>query len=364
MTLSANSVIKKLLLAFLIIAGMYFAREFLIPMAIGMVLATLFLPMCQWLEGRRVPRSIAVALCMLVILLFIVGVGSLIWWQVTSLASDFDLIKERSLTAVDSIQQYIYTNLGISAEEQSKILSDEKPSMSTMAQMIAGSVTAVLSGMVFILVYVFLFLYNRVHIKKFILKLAAPEHKTQTEQLVHSAAKVSQQYLVGLAKMIFCLWIMYGIGFSLLGVKNAVFYAVLCGLLEIIPFIGNITGTSITVLVAAVHGASFPILLGIVGTYIVVQLIQGWILEPLILGPQVRINPLFTIIVLIVGELIWGIPGIVLAIPMIAMLKIVCDHIEPLKPYGFLIGEIETNKKAPGFIKRIKDWFSKKTAKG
>jgi predicted PurR-regulated permease PerM len=362
MTLSATTVIKRLLLLFLVIAGMYFARAFLIPLAIGMVLATLFLPVCHWLERHRVPRSLAVALCMLVILIFISGIFTLIGWQVSSLTNDFALIKDKSVSAIDSLQQYIYTNLGISAEEQSEILKDEKPSVSAMARIIAGSLSSVITGVVFMLVYVFLFLYYRVHIKQFILLLTPADQREQTEHLIHKATRVSQQYLVGLAKMIFCLWIMYGIGFSLLGVKNAIFYAILCGLLEIVPFIGNITGTTITVVAAAVQGSSYPILGGIVATYIVVQLIQGWILEPLILGPQVRINPLFTIIALIVGELIWGIPGIILAIPLIAMFKIVCDHIEPLKPYGFLIGEIEMEKDDPGYIKRIKNWISRRRA--
>ena len=140
--------------------------------------------------------------------------------------------------------------------------------------------------------------------------------------------------------MIFLLWIMYGIGFSVLGVQNAIVFAVLCGLLEIVPFIGNITGTTITVLAAAIHGANIKVLIGIVVTYGIVQFIQGWLLEPLILGPQVKINPMFTIIALVFGQIIWGIPGIILAIPITAMLKIVCDHVEALKPYGFLIGEI------------------------
>ena len=76
-------------------------------------------------------------------------------------------------------------------------------------------------------------------------------------------------------------------------------------------------------------------------------------MEPLILGPQVKINPLFTIIALVLGELIWGIPGIFLAIPLMAMFKIVCHHIESLKPYGYLIGEVETVKSEPGYIKKI-----------
>ena len=95
-------------------------------------------------------------------------------------------------------------------------------------------------------------------------------------------------------------------------------------------------------------------LIGIMITYAVVQFIQGWVLEPLILGPQVKINPLFTILTLVLGELLWGISGIILALPIIAIFKIICDYIEPLKPYGFLIGEIETVKRDGRFIKKIK----------
>jgi predicted PurR-regulated permease PerM len=71
------------------------------------------------------------------------------------------------------------------------------------------------------------------------------------------------------------------------------------------------------------------------------------------LGPQVKINPLFTIIVLILGQLLWGIPGVILAIPLTAMFKIVCDHVESLKPYGFLIGEIVEQKPKISPFQRI-----------
>jgi len=210
------------------------------------------------------------------------------------------------------------------------------------------------------LVYIFGLLYYRGHIKKFLLMLAIPSNRIEMEKVIYRVAKVSQQYLLGLSKMIVCLWIMYSIGFSILGVKNAFFFAILCGLLEIVPFIGNITGTTITVLVSAVQGASLPILFGIVVTYGIVQFIQGWVLEPLIVGSQVKINPLFTIIALVIGELIWGIAGIFLAIPLMAMFKIVCDHVESLKPYGFLIGKIETVNLQFKPTKKIVNFFKSK----
>jgi predicted PurR-regulated permease PerM len=157
--------------------------------------------------------------------------------------------------------------------------------------------------------------------------------------------------------MIVCLWIMYGIGFSVIGVENAIFFAVLCGLFEIVPFIGNIAGTTLTVLVTALHGGNPTTLIGIVITYGIVQFIQGWVLEPFIVGSQVKINALFTILALVIGELIWGIPGIILAIPILAIFKILCSHIEPLKPYGFLIGEIETKKSEVGIVEKMKNIF-------
>lgn len=104
-------------------------------------------------------------------------------------------------------------------------------------------------------------------------------------------------------------------------------------------------------------------LFAIIGTYGFVQFIQGWVLEPIIVGAQVKINPLFTIIALVIGELVWGIPGIFLAIPLIAMFKIVSDHVDSLKPYGFLVGEIKSMKDEPGFIKKLNNWIKKSKIK-
>lgn len=358
MVLYTASVIKKLLFLFLVIAGLYYAKEFLMPLAIGALIATLFLPLCKWLEAKKIPRALAAFICLLLLLLFIAAIGAFIGWQVADLTSDFVLLKQKTLAAFDRAQQYIFNHFGISVAEQAQLIKDQQQSVTGLIESMAGSLLYIFTSVILILVYVFLLLYYRTHIKNFMLKLSAPERQPEIEQVILSATHVSQQYLVGLAKMIFCLWIMYAIGFFILGVKSALFFAIFCGLMEIVPFIGNITGTTITLLVTAVHGAPWLVLLGIVITYGIVQLIQGWALEPLILGAQVKINPLFTIIALVLGELMWGIPGIVLAIPLTAILKIVCDHIDTLKPYGFLIGEIETAKAESGFVKKIKSWLS------
>ena len=360
MTISVTSIIKKLLLLFLVIAGVYFGKEFLMPLTIGGILATLFLPFSQWLERKKIPKGVAVFLCLLSVLLIIAFIFSLLGWKVAELANDFSSIKEKATASFAKLQQYIFNNLGISVKEQSKILNSEPRSYTAMVQKVGGSITKILGDLFLVLVYFIFLLYYRSHLKKFMLKLAESSKKDEMERIVDSCAKVSQQYLIGLFKMIVCLWIMYGIGFSIVGVKNAIFFAILCGILEIIPFVGNLTGTTLAVFVTALEGGSSSTIIGIVIIYGAVQFIQGWVLEPLILGPQVKINSLFTIIALVLGELVWGIPGIILAIPLTAMLKIVCDQVETLKPYGFLIGEIKMAKKEQSFFDSFRSALSLK----
>lgn len=98
--------------------------------------------------------------------------------------------------------------------------------------------------------------------------------------------------------------------------------------------------------------------IAIIITYVIVQFVQTYILEPLVVGSEVNINPLFTIMVIVVGELVWGVPGMVVAIPTLAVFKIICDHIEPLKPYGFLIGS-EGKKDEENIFSKIKGWSKK-----
>ena len=353
----SSTFLQKLALLFLIVLGLYFAKDFLIPLCIGGILATLFLPFCNWMQSKKIPKGLAVFVCFLSLLLLVLSLISLLGWKLTELLDDLTLIKQRSIELGNHLQQYVFNHLNITVEEQFTILKSEQPSYSNIFQIIFGSIASVFASLILVLVYFAFLLYYRNHIKNFLLKLVKPSKQEEMKQVIYNATKVSQQYLLGLSKMIVLLWIMYAIGFSIIGVENAIFFAILCGLLEIVPYVGNITGTALTVLVSAIHGADPTLIGGIILVYGIVQLIQGWLLEPLILGPQVKINPLFTIIVLVIGQLLWGIPGIILAIPLLAIFKIICDHIDSLKPYGFLIGEITVPKKRDDILQSLKSYL-------
>ncbi|WP_394991038.1 AI-2E family transporter [Emticicia sp.] len=358
MTITITSVIKRLLLIFLVIAGLYYAKAFLMPLCFGGILAALFLPFCNLLQRKKIPKFIAVLSCLLTIIIIVGGLFVLFGWKISDLVKDVELLKQKAIDSGIQLQTYIFNRFGLSNEEQLSILKKEQPSYANVMQTMVGSLSSLFGNLVLVYIYFVFLLYYRSHIKQFLLKLSLEKNKAEMENIIQTTAKVSQQYLFGLFKMIVCLWILYGIGFSILGVKNAIFFAILCGFLEIVPYIGNIVGTIITAFVAALNGAEPSMLGSIIIVYATVQTFQGWVLEPIILGPQVKINPLFTILALVLGQLIWGIPGIILAIPLTAILKIICDHIQSLRPYGFLIGELESEKSENSFIHKIKSRFS------
>jgi len=345
MNVSSSSVLRKILLAFLLVAVLYFGKEFLMPLAIGGILSMLFLPFCNWLVRKKVPNVLAVVVCLLVLVSFIALMISLLGWKIVDLMANIDLIKQKATESYLHVQDYIFKKSGISVEEQMQILKEEKPSFSNIVQITFGSISSFLANAILTLLYFVFLLYSRVHLRNFFLKLVPSSQKAEMSEILESVANVSQQYLLGLAKMIVCLWIMYAIGFSIIGIDAFLFFAILCGLLEMVPYLGNMMGVFLTVLFSLLHGADASMVVGILIVYVLVQSIQGWILGPLILGPQVKINPLFSIIALVLGQILWGIPGVVLAIPLLAMFKIVCDHVEALHPISFLISEVDVPKK-------------------
>lgn len=358
-TFPLTKAIQVLFFFFLVIAGLYFAKPFLVPVAFAGLLSMLFLPISRKLERRGVNRGLATLICILILVGVIAGIIALLVWQVTDLASDAGNMEQRLTQMVTQFKQQISSTLGISAEQQQKFFEQQQQGSGGAGKMVTGFmgyIMGFLVDLILVLVYIFLFMFFRSHLKAFILKLVPQQDKRNAQQIIHDTQEVAQQYLGGLGMMIVCLWIMYGIGFTIVGVKNAIFFAILCGLLEIIPFVGNLTGNALAILMVITQGGGMNMVVGVLVTYAIVQFLQSYILEPLVVGAEVNINPLFTILVIVLGELVWGVPGMVLAIPLLGIVKIICDHVEPLKPYGFLIGE-NKKKKSSGFTEKIKGWF-------
>lgn len=355
-----NKAIKLLLFVFLLALVLHYGKPFFIPLTFAGLLSMLLLPVSLRLEGWGINKTVATVLSILLIVLFFGGIIALLVWQISDISQDASQIEQSIQQQIQQIKEYISGTLGISHQKQQQLF--QKHQGSSSGGKLASSLTAVLASVgtlltnfLLVLVYIFLFMYFREHLKKFVLKLFPKTQQAEAGNVIESSRKVAQKYITGLMLMIIGLWVMYSIGFAIVGVKNFFFFAILCGLLEIVPFVGNLIGNILTVVVSLAQGGDMNMVIGILVTYGLVQFIQSYILEPLVVGSEVSIHPVFTIIAIVAGEFIWGIAGMILAIPILGIVKIVCDHVEPLKPFGFLIGE--EKKKNSSRIDKVKSWF-------
>jgi len=328
---------------------LYYGKEVLAPMAIAGILAMLFVAPSAWLEKKGCPRWASALISIAILLTCLTGLGFLLSWQLQGFAEQVDSMKKNLTETVSNLQEWIRDRLGIDQERQKAIAEEQVKSggaTTGMAQQFASGFFSLFIDFILVMVYTYLLLFYRSRLKNFLLRVTPNNLQGRTIEIVDSASQVAAGYMAGLAKMIVVLWVLYGFGFTAIGVENALFFAVICGLLELIPFIGNLTGTAITILGVTAQGGDTNMILGVVAIYACVQFVQTYLLEPLIVGNEVNINPLFTIFSLVVAEALWGIPGMVLAIPVIGIVKIICDRVPHLKPFAYLIGSDKKAKKS------------------
>lgn len=349
-------------LILLIVVALIFGKPFLVPLTFAGLLSMLLLPVTRWLEKKGLNKALSTLAAITLLLIFLSIVLFFISWQMSDIASNTSKLQQTITQKYEQIKDFVSQQLGVSHQKQEQLIKEQQQSssgkMGGMAASVVSGISGFLTDTLLVFVYIFLFIYLRGRLKGFIIRLVPVQERGNAMTILNDTQQVTVKYLSGLFLMIVCLWIMYGIGFSILGVKNAIFFAILCGLLEIVPFVGNLTGTALTVAMSLVQGGDTNMVIGILVVYGLVQFIQTYLLEPLIVGAEVSINPLFTIVGLVAGEMIWGIPGMILAIPLLGITKIILEHIEPLKPYAYLIGSDEKNNDG-GMVKKIKGWFSK-----
>jgi predicted PurR-regulated permease PerM len=353
------------ILLFIVLLGavLYFGKPLFMPLAIAGMLAMLFIPFCRWMERKGISRSTASILCGMAFILTVSGIFTLLIWQVGHITADFSQIRENFSRTSDHIHQYFRDELKLGkAEERKMIPSPATPDgIGRTATMLMGGLMTTAVYLILIWFYLITILCLRHRFREFVLKLVPDDHRSQTKMILLRSLHVVQQYLSGLMMVIFCLWIMYGIGFSAIGIHHAIFFALLCGLLEIIPFVGNLTGSTLTSLMALSQGGGIGMVAAVLVTYAVIQFIQFYIISPLVMRAQLNINPLFIILALIGGDLVWGIAGMILAIPMLGITRIVFDQVEALQPVVYLTGQDDMPDKG-GLLKRLRGWFSRKTS--
>lgn len=335
----------------LLFTGLYFAKPILAPLFFAGLLSLLLLPMSRFLENKGWPKWLAIMTCILSFLLLCLSIIALITWQLSDLVADLGSISDKVASILDDIKSFIENKFSIKKAKQEEMIQ-ETSNLRGWITSFGAAFFNTLFDILLIIVYVFMMMFYRNHLKQFILKLIPNKENRNAEVVIRNIEKMAQKYIVGMGIMIASLWVMYGIGFSIIGLENALFFAVLCGLFEIIPFVGNLIGNILAMLMALTQGGGLTLVLSVFIIYTIIQGIQSYIIQPLVVGGEVNINPLFTILSLILGELLWGISGMILALPLLAIVKIICDHVDELKPYGFLLGNPYKKKRKPIRLKR------------
>ncbi|MGV3657429.1 MAG: AI-2E family transporter, partial [Chitinophagaceae bacterium] len=227
--------VRVLFIITLLVVILVYGKPFLVPLTFAVLLSMLMLPMVKWLEEKGWNKAVATIMALLVIVAFFAALGIFIGWQVSDLADDATKIQRQLSDRLDELRHFISQKLGIPPQQQDQILQEQQAASGGNA---SGMITSFLKGLgsfltdsILVLVYIFLFIYYRAHLKRFMVRLVPEPNEDKALTIVNNAQQVSQKYLTGLSLMIMALWVMYGIGFSIVGVKNALFFAVLCGLL-------------------------------------------------------------------------------------------------------------------------------------
>ena len=350
-----------LLLGVLFVVVMYYGRVFFIPLAFSVVISMLMLPVSRKLERWGFNRFWATIFCVLLLLLFAAGFILIIAAQAASFSEDLPQIQQRLHEILNQVQGWIQQEFGVEPHRQ---LSFVKTQIAKIGQSANQFFTSILQGTVsivtaFILVilYVFFLLWSREKYKTFILQLVSANHQAEAKKTLEEITKVSGQYLIGrLISMLFVATI-YSIAFSIMGLKDALLISVIAVLPNLIPYVGAFIGAFFPLIMTLVSGSP-GMFVPTVAVLIMAQVLDNNIIEPLVMGKQLSLSPIMTIFAIVIGELIWGIPGMILFEPLFAIIRIVSSHVSKLNPISYVMGDDHEATKAPGWLMKLKEKFS------
>ncbi|MGK7392674.1 MAG: AI-2E family transporter [Candidatus Cyclobacteriaceae bacterium M2_1C_046] len=333
---------KILLFLILLFVGLYYAKNFLIPIAYAVILAMLLQPLRVRFEKARIHPRWATFFCVLTFFFILSALIFLIAFQVTELYNDLPEIQRNAEIKLEKLKVYLSEEWSITKEQQDKIfnafsLEEQKQRLEN----IFTSFAFYTFDIFLIMVYVYVFLYFKDHFKRFILKLVPLYNNTKAKEIMKDSGDVAGRYLVGKLILTLFLIVIYAIGFFFIGIKYALFYAIIAGVLSVIPYVGNFIG-GVFPFAMAVINKDLASGLAVIGLFFVVQIIETYIFEPLIVGKNVNLNPPFSILIIVLGGSVWGISGMILAIPYLGIMQIIFSYIDPLKPFAFLIGDTES----------------------
>lgn len=334
---------KRLLTVLLFSLLLYFGKPFLIPIAIAAFFAMLLFPMVQKLQQYKLKESTAALVSILFLLATISALTALVYYQATILQADLPRLAEKIDEKTNRLQWLLYETTDITANEQEAILDEKKPDI---AKAVFKSARDFLVQGLFVLVFIFivltytffLMIYHQ-RIQNFFVRLRLFESQKESKVTLAKISIIIHDYLKGILTVISVLGVVYALGFWAIGIEHAILFAMITALLRIVPYFGSYLGIALPIAFAFLTKDSlwYPVL--VLAFFMVTQLLEANLLTPYITGSKVKLNPLATIMVILLGNLLWGVAGMILFVPLFASLKVIFDQIPQLSPYGYMLGK-------------------------
>jgi predicted PurR-regulated permease PerM len=328
---------------FLLGALLYLGKSIILPILFSILLAAMLLPTVRYLANKKLPVVLTIILPIFITL--IVG-GAIIYFlsnQIMGFMDDLPGLRERLNTISHSFQIWFKKNTSITIWKQDQYISETllnlKDSSLSYVGSTINSITDVLSYVALMPICTFLILFYRSNIASFFISIFQSHSETDVADILAESTTVSQKYLIGLLLETMLVFTLNMCGFLLIGIKYAIFLALVAALLNLIPYVGILVANVLCMFITLISSPELSHVLWVGVTLAVVQFWDNNFGMTLIVGNRVRINGLVTIIGVLVGGALCGIPGMFLAIPGLAVLKVIFDKVPHLKPWGLLMGE-------------------------
>ena len=351
---------QRLLFWVLLIIILHYGRTFLVPLVFAALLAMLMAPLCRRLD-KKMTRTFSTLICVFILFVGLLVMMGVLGGQIAAFTNDLPELKEKLGKFIEQGQAFVEDRFNVSQQRQKGMIKDQlesagKTTGKFLGGLLGGFATIVTST-VLTLVYTFLLIYHKEKYTRFFLKIFGKEGNSEVKEVIEQVSDVSQKYLFGRVMSILILIVLYSIGLLIVGVDYAILLAAVAGLLAFIPYVGTVAGGLFPVLMALVtQDLQTAVWAGAVIAGI--QVVDNYFIEPYIVGGEVSLSALATILAIISGGLVWGAAGMILFIPLLGIAKIIFDHINQLKPYGYLIGD-------PGgkASTKVKDWLKRRVSR-
>lgn len=336
------------LLIIIIIAAMIIGKALLVPLFVSGFIAMLLTSTCNFLERRKIPRSISAFICLTLFILILCGIFFLIYLQVRGFMNDLgDNLTNKLNDIAIQCNTWAYDNLGFdmgmrNGFEMQKAVEIVQPESSSAKQILISTIST-LSDIILLPVFIFFLLIYRDHLAVFVTKVFSKQDNTELLEKLTQLRRIVHAYIVGASKVMLILAVVNTAILFALGIEHAIFFGVLAGFLNIIPYLGPMLGAILPFFFALITKDSLFYPIAVVVAFTFVQILEGSYLTPKITGSNVNLNALVTFIGLLIGGAIWGIMGMILIIPTVAILKKLFEMSPDTQPYAYLFGEEDSN---------------------